>query len=74
MAMCFDGTRRDVGEPVDPFVENAMYSGYTGTHCVAYIGTVTPDGIIIWVVHMRATTQTLILLGSLKSIQISLIF
>ena len=49
LAMCYDGTRRDVGEPVDPFVENALYSAYTGTHCLGYLTISTPDGLIIFV-------------------------
>ena len=41
-----DGTRRDIGQPVDPAVEMAVFSGYTGTHCVGYLSIGTPDGML----------------------------
>jgi hypothetical protein len=48
LALCMDGTRLNVGEPVDEYVEMSVYSGYTGTHCLGYLSLMAPDGMIVF--------------------------
>jgi hypothetical protein len=49
LVLIIDGTRRSVGEPVDRDVEDSVYSGYLGTHCMGYLAMVDPTLMCPWI-------------------------
>lgn len=48
LAVILDGTRRNVGEPIDADVEESLYSGYTGTHCLGFLAMVGASMLCHW--------------------------
>ena len=46
LALIVDGTRRDIGEPVDADVEDSSFSACTASHCLGYLSLLGFDGLV----------------------------
>ena len=54
LALIVDGTRKDIGKPVDADVEDCAYRAYTASHCLGYLSLIgfpfpgrDPDGVYV---------------------------